>query len=71
VDSPDDRKALLGEEISFMECVLFTVSQVADMLDISTKTVLRWVHAQEIPHFRFSSRIYRFSKEEVLYENKE
>ena len=45
---------------------LLTISKVASILKISTRTVMRWVHDRKIAHFKFSSRVYRFFEKDIL-----
>jgi len=54
------------KKIEWGDSELLTVSQVANILDISTRTVLRWIHARRISHFVFSPKTYRISSKDIL-----
>jgi excisionase family DNA binding protein len=44
---------------------LMDVLEAAEYLQISKETLYRMIKRREIPYFRLSQRIYRFSKEEL------
>lgn len=43
----------------------FTTSQTAEMLDVSTRTIYRWINADEIRYSRTETGRYRFPESEV------
>lgn len=48
-----------------MSAQLLTGRQVADMLNVSQKTVLRWALEGELPSIRLSNRAIRFRTEAI------
>lgn len=44
---------------------LLTLSQVADLLRVSVKTVRRWMLSKRLPHVRLG-RVVRFQEDELL-----
>ena len=45
--------------------MMFTVRDVSEMLDVSEKTVYRWINDGKLPGYRMSGQ-YRFSRAEIL-----
>jgi len=45
---------------------LLTTEQVAKLLNVSTRTITRWVQEEGMPVRRLTSRILRFQKNEVM-----
>jgi excisionase family DNA binding protein len=44
---------------------LLTAREVADLLGVSTETILRWTRRGDLPGFRLSSRALRFREDEL------
>lgn len=45
---------------------MYKVSEVADILNVSPHSVLRWIHEGEITALKLPVKEYRISEEEVM-----
>jgi len=43
---------------------LLTVTEVAEWLSVSPKTVYRWVHEEHVPHLKLG-RVVRFDQKDI------
>lgn len=46
--------------------VLITLDQAADMVSTSTRTIRRWISTGRLKQYRFSRRVIRVDREELL-----